>query len=310
MDALIAVLALVLVACAVFFACQRWAQNQTVNQLHRGPKMIANPGAGAGTGASARARAGKTLVYENPLLRQPSRGGSRVVISALLPPVASPSELAALAQLSVMQAALAESKAQLAAADAERNALRRQLASSTAQRFASEPAPTQPIAKASAMPTAASPPHAVSPRAPAAVVADDWTMIVEDDGDVYYEHKTTFEATRDEPPSYRRARDAKAAQQQLQQLEPKRVPALVQNAPAGASRSHTTQQQPPEPTVWPKLHPAPAIVDEWLHFLEEDGDAYWEHRVTGEATRDEPPSHQRARAAKAKIAAAAAAMRR
>ena len=88
------------------------------------------------------------------------------------------------------------------------------------------------------------------------------------------------------------------------------MPALVQNAPAGASRSHTTQQQPPEPTVWPKLHPAPAIVDEWLHFLEEDGDAYWEHRVTGEATRDEPPSHQRARAAKAKIAAAAAAMRR
>ena len=51
-----------------------------------------------------------------------------------------------------------------------------------------------------------------------------------------------------------------------------------------------------------------AAAEEWLRIVEDDGDVYWEHRASGEQTRDEPPSHKRARETKA--AADAAAKRR
>ena len=49
-------------------------------------------------------------------------------------------------------------------------------------------------------------------------------------------------------------------------------------------------------------------AEEWLRIVEDDGDVYWEHKASGEQTREEPPSHTRAREAKA--AADAAARRR
>ena len=207
-DVLAAVLALVVVAGSVFFARQRWAQQQAGSKLHRGPKVKA----GAGTGANVRAQTDGGVVYENPLLQpSPLRGRTRVAISSLLPPVASPSELAALARLSAVQAMLAEREAQLAAADEERDALRSQLAATTA-RLASAQAPVAAaIAKPQAAASIPASPRAVAAARPAAaaVDADEWKMIVEDDGDVYYEHPT-LESTRDEPPSHRRAREAKA----------------------------------------------------------------------------------------------------
>ena len=51
-----------------------------------------------------------------------------------------------------------------------------------------------------------------------------------------------------------------------------------------------------------------AAAEGWLRIVEDDGDVYWEHKASGEQTREEPPSHKRAREAKA--AADAAARRR
>lgn len=77
----------------------------------------------------------------------------------------------------------------------------------------------------------------------------------------------------------------------------------VSLAPVALLHHHGARERPAAAQLSKK-----AAAEEWLRIVEDDGDVYWEHKASGEQTREEPPSLKRAREAKA--AADAAARRR
>lgn len=89
-----------------------------------------------------------------------------------------------------------------------------------------------------------------------------WVRIVEDDGDIYFEHIITGETTRDEPPPA------------SEDVDNGNLDDAV-DASAGNNDSDDCEE---------------GSANHWLRIIEDDGDVYFENSVTGEQTRDEPPT--------------------